>query len=103
MFAFHRPIAMVIIGLAGATVALAQATRPVDQPLLLAGRLLRVEGTRLIIQPRWRPPDTEPVTIPTDENTKCFIDLDQVGLADLQPGMDLSARREAPERGRCGA
>ncbi len=87
---------VVIVSLIAPAVALAQATRQNDQRLLLAGRLLRVEGTSLVIQPRWKPPDTEPVTIATDEHTKCFIDLDEVRLAHLKPGMDLSARRDAP-------
>jgi hypothetical protein len=79
-----------------AFVALAQSTQSANQRVSEAGTLIRVDGARLVIQPAWQPPDATPVVVATDEQTRVILDIIPSTLDKLQPGMDMTVRREAP-------
>lgn len=79
-----------------AVVAFAQTTQRTTQRLLKAGTLIKVDGTLLVIQPSWRPPDAPPIAVETDQQARVILDNERSALDKLQGGMDITARREAP-------
>ncbi len=66
------------------------ATKPASVPSRVMGRLVKVDGKKLIVSVRQRGGEPREVTVATDDKTEFNVDYEPGKLTDLKPDMRVS-------------
>ncbi len=83
--------AVAVLGMASYMMGDEPTTKPTTKPSYdhLRGKVVKVDGTNLVITVHHRDEDPKEVTVKTDDKTVVVIDQDEAKLADLKEGMNV--------------